>query len=80
MRILALIAVLALTFSCTPHPKELQTGIWRGVIDLQGQQLPFTFEVENLRDQIRVFLKNGPEKLTLDEVDITGEDGMPGDR
>ena len=73
MRILAFIAVLALTFSCTTHPKELQTGIWRGVIDLQGQQLPFTFEVENLQGQIRVFLKNGPERLTLDEVDITGD-------
>lgn len=73
MRILPFFAVIAIAFSCSNRPAQLKAGVWRGVIQLQGQELPFTFEVENQQDNYKVYLKNSSEKLTLDEVSILGD-------
>lgn len=73
MRILPFFAVIAITFSCSRGPAELKPGVWRGVIQLQGQELPFTFEVENQGSSYRVYLRNASEKLTLDEVSIMAD-------
>jgi thiol-disulfide isomerase/thioredoxin len=73
MRVLiTLLPVLAL-FSCTPKKVELKEGLWRGVIELQGQQLPFNFEVIKEPTGFKVYLKNGEEKLIQDEVSIDGD-------
>lgn len=48
---------------------QFNTGIWRGVIELQGQELPFNFRV--VKDEtggLDVLLKNADEELLLDEV------------
>src|SRR5688572_29593875 len=50
----------------------MKTGIWRGVIEIQDQELPFNFEVQ--RDEkggYNVFLINADERLLLDEVSVT---------
>jgi len=73
MKILCFFAVLALFASCTKKPVELTVGIWRGVLIQQGQSLPFNFEVEKLEQKYRIHIKNSSEKLTLDEVNITGD-------
>ena len=73
MRILPFFAVIAIAISCSNRPAQLKAGVWRGVIQLQGQELPFTFEVENQQDNYKVYLKNSSEKLTLDEVSILGD-------
>lgn len=59
---------------CTPAPKpELKTGIWRGVIELQGQQLPFTFRVaDDSAGGKDVYLRNIDEEILLDEVNFRG--------
>lgn len=47
----------------------LKTGIWRAVIGIQGQELPFNLEVT--RDEqggYDVYILNGDERLLLDEV------------
>lgn len=65
---------LGIFWSCTPSAPELKTGIWRGVLEIQGQQLPFNFDVE--RDSAGgwdVVLKNAGEQLRLDEVDYQGD-------
>ena len=47
------------------------TGIWRGIIHTQGQELPFNFNIEKSdNDQIRVSLINGDENIPIDEVVI----------
>lgn len=54
---------------CTPSPPELKTGIWRGVIELQGQQLPINFRVaKDSSGGFDVHLKNAREELVLDEI------------
>lgn len=73
MRILPFFAIVVIGFSCDAPSPELKSGIWRGVIQLQGQQLPFTFEVENQAGKYLVYLKNASEKITLDEVSIAGD-------
>lgn len=47
------------------------TGIWRGIIHTQDQELPFNFSIEmDDKDQIQVSLINGEEKIPIDEVKI----------
>src|SRR5436190_3800849 len=73
MRILTFLALSVIILSCKKEPSELKSGVWRGVIQIQGQDLPFTFDVENQSGRYLVYLKNASEKLTLDEVSIDGD-------
>jgi thiol-disulfide isomerase/thioredoxin len=66
--------VSAIIFAgCSKHHSELKTGIWRGVIDIQGHDLPFNFEVLKDSGNYRVNLKNASEKIHLDEISITND-------
>lgn len=66
--------LLALSlFSCAPKKNGLKTGLWRGVIEMQGQQLPFNFEVTQEAANFHVYLKNGEERLLQDEVYVEGD-------
>ncbi len=72
MRLLILFVVIAMFFSCS-RPVELKTGTWRGVISIQGKELPFTFDIENQGGQYKAYLNNVSEKLLLDEVSVDGD-------
>lgn len=52
---------------------SLKQGIWRGVIDCQGHDLPFTFEVTKKNKNYFVDIKNGSEKIRLDEISFFGD-------
>ncbi len=73
MRALTILLPVLILLSCAPKKAELKEGLWRGVIELQGQQLPFNFEVVKEPAGFNVFLKNGEEKLVQDEVSIVGD-------
>jgi thiol-disulfide isomerase/thioredoxin len=53
----------------------LQDGTWRGVLSAQGQEIPFLFDVEtgNNNQPVAVYLRNGAEKLKLDEISAAGD-------
>jgi len=52
----------------------LREGPWRAVLTTQGQQIPFLFEVEkDSANQPIVVLRNGEEKLRLDEITTAGD-------
>jgi thiol-disulfide isomerase/thioredoxin len=70
MRLLFVLAFWLAFSACTSQRAELKTGIWRGVIEMQGQHLPFNFEIIKTGSGYNVFLKNGTEKLLLDEVTL----------
>jgi thiol-disulfide isomerase/thioredoxin len=70
MRLLFVLAFWLAFSACTSQRAELKTGIWRGVIEMQGQHLPFNFEIIKTGSGYNVFLKNGTEKLFLDEVTL----------
>ena len=54
--------------------QQLKPGIWRATVEIQGQELPFNFVVQNNDDQeIKIHLINGEERLLLDEVEIDGD-------
>jgi peroxiredoxin len=73
MRIHILYVALVLSISCSKKPAELKTGVWRGVIEMQGQQLPFLFDVVKHDTTYQVILHNDTEKIVLDEVSIEGD-------
>jgi thiol-disulfide isomerase/thioredoxin len=76
-RFLATGVVLLTLASCKPEKEtitSLKTGTWRATIEIQGQQLPFNFELVN-DDQggYDIFIRNANEKLLLDEVAVSGD-------
>ncbi|WP_139923625.1 TlpA disulfide reductase family protein [Hymenobacter sp. DG01] len=53
----------------------LPAGTWRGVLSAQGQEIPFLFDVEagNNNQPVAVYLRNGEERLKLDEIKTVGD-------
>lgn len=72
-RLIALVLWSSIVVACHEKPTELKTGTWRGVIDCQGHDLPFTFDVTKKNDSLLVYIRNGPEKILLDEVSVFGD-------
>lgn len=59
--------------SCSSQT-ELKPGAWRGVITIQGQKLPFNFDVVTDSTSKKViYLKNAGERLLLDEISEEGD-------
>jgi thiol-disulfide isomerase/thioredoxin len=73
MRINALFAVVILLTGCAKPTQELKTGTWRGVIELQGHELPFGLEISRNEQGYVANLVNAGEKIILDEISITGD-------
>lgn len=71
MRFLLILSAIV-AFSCGKQI-ELKTGTWRGLIDCQGHDLPFTFDVVKKNDSLLVYINNSSEKILLDEVSIFGD-------
>lgn len=51
----------------------MKTGTWRGVLNIQDQQLPFTFRVTNDSGTYKAYIQNAGEEILLDEIAITGD-------
>jgi thiol-disulfide isomerase/thioredoxin len=51
----------------------LAAGTWRGVLSAQGQQIPFLFDVTQDGGKPTVTLRNGEERLKLDEISTAGD-------
>ena len=66
---------LCLIFGCSLEKAiDLPTGIWRAEIALQGQVLPFNFELDQPEDKTyRITVHNGEERIIIDEVLIIGD-------
>lgn len=73
MRFLILFFSISALLSCQPKTADLKTGTWRGVIGIQGKELPFTFDVEKAGDTYRAYLKNVSERIMLDEISFQGD-------
>lgn len=75
-RYLVVITTLALA-ACgkkTETIDTLKTGMWRATIEIQGQQLPFNFELTKDNDGgYDIYIRNADERLLLDEVNVTGD-------
>ncbi|GAA4381730.1 TlpA disulfide reductase family protein [Hymenobacter koreensis] len=51
----------------------LTAGTWRGVLLTQGQEIPFLFDVATDGGKPTVTLRNGEERLKLDEITTAGD-------
>jgi thiol-disulfide isomerase/thioredoxin len=69
--------VFVLILACSRDKEKktaLKTGTWRATIEMQGQQLPFNFEVvDDAKDGYDVYLRNAAERLLLDEVTVQND-------
>jgi thiol-disulfide isomerase/thioredoxin len=72
------IAVIAITLLSCSNDKEsihtLKTGIWRATVEIQGQELPFNFDLVKDDDGgYDMYIINASERLLLDEIKIDGD-------
>ena len=59
---------------CEPKSSPApQTGPWRGVIQMQGQEVPFNFTADSTADGYTIRLRNAEEEIVLDEVRIQSD-------
>jgi thiol-disulfide isomerase/thioredoxin len=73
MRITAFVILAAMLTSCSGPIPELKTGVWRGVIEIQGQELPFGLEIMKNGESYQANLVNAGERILLDEISIVGD-------
>ena len=68
-------ALIIVFISCEePRPElGLKSGVWRGEIIAQGNNIPFNFEVKKEDGAYEILLINGKEKLKIDRIDIFGD-------
>lgn len=52
---------------------SLDIGMWRGTLNVQGNELPFNFEVTKQENNHLIYLHNADERLLLDTMVITGD-------
>jgi len=73
MRVIILFLLGVNLLACTTKQTELKTGIWRGVIELQGQQLPFQMEIQKENSKYIAYLINSDERILLDEITVNND-------
>ncbi|MEM9831099.1 MAG: TlpA disulfide reductase family protein [Bacteroidota bacterium] len=80
--IFVLAIVLAACSTSAKRPSSdtiLKTGIWRATLELQGQILPFTFNLKEVNSssenqpQYELYLQNAGERLRVDELYMEGD-------
>jgi len=66
--------ILTLTLvSCGGGTKIPEQGEWRGILHLQGQELPFNFELCLRGDGGEILIINGEERIRLEEVEMVAD-------
>ena len=73
-----LLFLLAIFLGCSPKKQTDRTaaltGLWRGIISLQGQELPFHFRLSgDALDSLELILINGKEELKAGIVSMEGD-------
>src|SRR5687767_12150666 len=75
-RFLSVVLLFAVLISCQQKTsdKTLKTGIWRATIEIQGQPLPFNFDLTNdASGGYDLYILNAGERLLLDEIKIKND-------
>ena len=75
-----LIAACSSSGQQPPPDSTLSSGNWRATLELQGQILPFTFDLKEVSNtasdtslRYELYLENAEEKLRVDEVYLEGD-------
>lgn len=72
MRLILVLLSVTVLFSCsTQH--DLKQGSWRGIVAMQGQELPVNFEVRKEGEKYMAVLRNDDEEIVLDEIFLKGD-------
>ncbi len=68
------LAGLVLLAACSAKQNHtIPTGNWRGVITMQGTELPFNFSIDSTDTGYKARLINADEEIQLDELSFVGD-------
>jgi thiol-disulfide isomerase/thioredoxin len=77
IRFLVVLSTIFLIMSCgkkQASQSSVKTGFYRAIIEIQGKQLPFNFELINTKGGgYHAYILNAGERLLLDEVSVSGD-------
>ncbi len=72
--------LLAIVYGCSNPQTEsansddfLKSGVWRGVIYEQGEEMPFNFELSGDSTSLKMEIINASERIAVDEIDFFGD-------
>ena len=71
--ILGMVIVLALTACSTEKGHSLKSGNWHAEFYVHGDSIPFEFSVSSTDSSCLVTLRNGAERVPLNQVKIVGD-------
>jgi thiol-disulfide isomerase/thioredoxin len=65
--------VLALMGACSPNPKNLSEGIWRGVFTENEREIPFNFSIDYSGSKPILTYRNASDLFVTDSVIVSGD-------
>ncbi len=65
--------LMALLGACSPAPKKLSEGIWRGVFSENGKEIPFNFSIGYSGSNPVLTYRNASELFVSDSVVVSGD-------
>lgn len=68
-----LLFVFAFTHASAANDEGLETGMWRGVIQLKDETLPFNFLLTDSAGAIVITIINAEEKIRVTEITVAGD-------
>ena len=73
VKFFGLFFAFTLLISCNSETEKhtLKVGLWRGEIDIQGNTLPFTFEINKKGDDYKILLKDDNETFEIDDITVS---------
>lgn len=71
--LLSLILIQFLSGCSQKESNVIKPGVWRTVLQAQGQEIPFIMESEVNQGKQTLFLINGKERILLDEIEEQGD-------
>ncbi|MBV6404086.1 MAG: TlpA family protein disulfide reductase [Flavobacteriales bacterium] len=71
--LVAALAWCGCTTGVADHPTLPRTGPWRMALDLNGQELPFLFDLHRDSGAWRLVVHNGEERIAVDDIVLMGD-------
>lgn len=68
-----LLLLFSLTLTCHLQAHTFESGQWQGIIEYVNGEVPFSFTVENKSGKLVFTIKNGVERIQIDDATLDGD-------
>ena len=74
----AIVLILIIASSCAPKENSIENvkiseGKWRATLNVQGNELPFNFDLDYEGENIGITIHNADERLKIEDITVQGD-------